>query len=255
VSTFGAQGELDPRKGIIAFFCGKKRSGKSVLAMAFFRAYPGDKISIDIAQDDGPTGPDVITITGTLGEGTLPTSWPNHLRRYTDKGKPLPMILRYTPDAGSTTFQDDLDAIIGMVLKHGECCVLVHEIGVLAAANKTKLHTRRLLMHNRHDGATTALFCGPRSQGIDPLVLQQADLVFTFELMSKSDRMRVAENIGWDPIDFNEAVLALGPHEYLRFDANAMKPADGQPDYRLVHVDALPADEVKAILRWQNGGA
>jgi len=142
---------------------GLKRSGKSLLALSVFMAYPGDRIVLDIAGDDGPVGPDVITVQGTVVDGDLPGAWPEYLRKYDDRGRPLPMTLRYVPDAGSPTFREDMDHIVGLAMAHGECCLLVHEAQVLAAANKTQKHTLRLLMHNRHGGATTALFCGPRA--------------------------------------------------------------------------------------------
>lgn len=248
--TLGPNGRLDPQQGVIWTFVGKKKSGKSVLAMLVFMSYPGDKIVIDVAGDDGPVGPDVITIVGTIGDGSLPDAWPEWLRRYTDDGGPLPMTLRYVPDAGSPTFLDDMDHIVGLAMSHGECCILVHEMQVLAPANKTRKHTRRLLNHNRHNGATTALFCGPRSQGIDLLILAQADLLSIFELQNKSDRDRIAESIGWNKPELDDAVEALGPHENLRFDANEPKPEDDQPDMRLVHCPALPLDIVKKVLRY-----
>lgn len=251
--TFGPDGQIDPHRGIIWTFIGKKRSGKSVLALVVFRAYPGDRIVIDIAGDDGPVGPDVITIQGTVADGDLPDAWPEYLRQYDDRGRPIPMTLRYVPDAGSPTFLEDMDHIIGIAMAHGECCVLVHEIGVLAEANKTRKHTRRLLMHNRHGGATTALFAGPRAKNIDPLVLAQSDVVSIFELQNKMDRDRIAENIGWDKDALDAGVEALGPHENLRFDANELKPVNGQPDMRLLHIEALPIDEVKSVQRWAAG--
>lgn len=253
MTTFSEGGAIDPTRGIIASFFGKKRSGKSVMALWFFMNYPGDRIVLDIAKDDGPVGPDVVEIRGTIAEGDLPVRWPEWQRLHTRDGRPLPMTLRYVPDPGSPTLLDDLDHMVGLAVAHGQCCLLVHEIGVLAQANRTRPHTRRLLMHNRHAGATTALFCGPRPQDIDTLVMQQSDLVYTFELMNVDDRKRIAQNIGWDTREFDRAVLELGPHEYLRFDANEMKPQAGADDLRLLHFPALPADVVDQVDRWAKG--
>jgi hypothetical protein len=257
VSTFDRRGELDPSRHVIIVCCGKKKSGKSVMGLLIFRSYPYDKVVIDVAGDDGPWGPDVVELHGTAED--LPRRWPEHLRKTDSAGHPLPMILRYVPDPGSPTFLEDMDTVVGLVLAHGKrtghCMALVHEMGRLCPANRTPPHTSRLLEHNRHNNAS-AIFCGPRSQDIDPLLLMQADLIYTFELQGKADRQRIAENIGWDPPEFSAAVHDLGVHEHLRFDANEPKPAsENDPDMRLVHCPALPADVVAETLRWAHGRA
>jgi hypothetical protein len=246
MSTFNEKGEIDPDTGVIITCIGKKKSGKSVMGLLYFRAYPYDKIVIDVAGDDGPIGEDVITIEGTADD--MPTRWPEW-RRDGDK----PMILRYVPDPGSKTFLEDMDAAVGLALAHGKCAILIHEMGVLAEAGRTPRNTRRLLMHNRHNGATTAIFCGPRAQRVDALALQQADLVYTFELQGEADRKRIAGDIGWNPREFSEYVHALGPHEHLLFDANIPKPAEGEPDTRLQAREALPLDVVHDVTRWAKG--
>jgi hypothetical protein len=243
--TFDQHGRIDTHRGIIATFIGKKRSGKSVMALLLFRSYPGDRVVIDVAGDDGPVGPDVVNLKGTVDD--LPHRWPEHLR---EDGKP--MTLRYCPDAGSPTFLEDMDCVVSLAMTHGDCCLLVHEAGRLAPANQTQPHTKRLLMHNRHQ-RVTALFCMPRSQGIDPLILSQSDLVYTFEVPNPADRRRIAETIGWNPRDFDDAVHDLGPHEYLRFDGNEMKPNQGDEDDRLLHFPPLPADVVNDVKRWTDG--
>jgi len=95
----------------------------------------------------------------------------------------------------------------------------------------------------------------PRPLTVNTLVLGQADLVYAFELPSPADRQRVADNIGWDNVSFTEGMKLLKPHEYLRFDANEPKPESDDPedDDRLLHMPALPPDEVAAVLRWAKG--
>lgn len=265
MSTFGPDGELDPQQGIIATFIGKKRSGKSVMALWFFMNYPGDRLVIDVAGDDGPYGPDVITLEGTVE--TLPRKWPRYLRRYNDNGHPLPMTLRYVPDAGSATFLEDIDCVVGMAIEHDGmskgrpgCAILIHEAGVVAEVHKTKRNIRRLLMHNRHKtgpktgGPKTVLLCMPRTKTVDTLCTQQADLVYVFELMGAEDRKRIAENIGWNVQEFHDAVEDLGPHEYLLFDSNMDKPeTDEHPDFRLIHVEAMPVEQVQRVEAWAHG--
>lgn len=243
--SFDGRGQLVIGDGRIISCIGKKRSGKSVLALMLFRAYPRDRIVIDVARDDGPMGPGIIELTGRVDD--LPRSWPEHRR---EDGKP--MTLRYVPDPGSATEQEDMDAVVGLAMHHGNCCVLIHEIGRLARSNRTPPHMRRLLNHNRHS-KVTAIFCGPRPITIDPLVIAQSDLVFTFDVPNRNDRDRIAENIGWDKDAFSEGVSSLKRHEYLRYDANEEKPDDEDPeaaDVRLVHFPALPEESVKATLEW-----
>jgi hypothetical protein len=251
--SFNDQGELEISDGRLMFFTGKKKSGKSVMAKLIFFTYPGDRVIIDIAGDDGPTGPEVIELVGD--HDTLPAHWPAHLRRYDDNGRPKPMTLRYVPDPGSPTLAQDMDHVIGLSLAHSRSLkdrgkmgvlVLVHEIGVLTPANRTQPNMRRALMHNRHQHLTM-LMCGPRPKDIDPLVLQQADLIYIFELMNKYDRQRLAEAIGWEPKDIDAAMTEVQVHEYLRFDANELKPAAGEEDLRILHMPPLPEDVVREV--------
>lgn len=251
--SFNARGELDIGDGRLILCVGKKRSGKSVLALVIFRSYPWDKVVIDVAGDDGPVGPGVIELHGTVDE--LPRKWPEHLREQPGQ----PMILRYAPDAGSPTFIEDMDAVVGLALAHGRasghCGILVHEAGVLARSGRTPPHTRRMLQHNRHNNLT-GIFCAPRMITMEPLVAGQSDLVYPFELPQLSDRKRLAEDIGWPVDDLSEAIHELGTHEYLRYDANQERPEhEDDTDWRLVHFPALPAAVVDETLRWARGEA
>lgn len=254
---------IDPHAGRILVFLGKKGSGKSIMAMSFAMNYPYDLVVIDVAGDDGPEGPDVVTFSGTLADGTIPTTWPEHRRLFDDHGRPIRMILRFIPDPGSKTFLEDCDAVVGLAMKHGEktqraaggrggCGLLVHEIGVIAPANQTQPNMRRFLMANRHAGVTGFL-CGPRSMAMDTLILAQADLVYTFEMKGVRDRQRIAESVGWNVVEFHEAVLELGPHEYLRYDNNEQAPARGGTDFRLLAFDPLPMEQVARVQAWKTG--
>jgi hypothetical protein len=259
--TFNKDGELEFSDGLIITCVGKKKSGKSVMGLLVFQSYPRDRVVVDVAGDDGPVrefdgrvvNPDVFDVEGTVDE--LPRRWPEHWRN-----EERPMTLRYVPDAGSATFLEDMDAVVGLALAHGDCAILIHEVGRVAPAGRTPPHMSRLLQHNRHRGVT-AILCGPRPKGIDPLVMSQADLVYVFALPNMLDRQRIAENISWNQADFDLAVRRLGPHEHLRYDDNWPPPAvddDGEPiepDYRLVHCEALPEDDVRQVLRWAKGHA
>lgn len=241
MGTLNKHGEIDPATGVVITHIGKKRSGKSKMALLWFESYPYDRVVIDINGTDGPHH-DVIELHGTADE--LPAKWPEHLR---EDGRR--MTLRYHPDMGSPTFIEDCDAVLGMAYRTGRVCILVHEIGLIAKSTKTPPHMLRILQSNRHR-QLTVLMCCPRPLTVNPLVLGQSDLVYVFELPNKADRETVADAIGWDRQDFDLAVTELGAHEYLRADTNENKPeTDNDPDMRLVHAPALPAEVVSKLDR------
>lgn len=252
MGTLDSRGEIDPSVGVVMTFLGKKRSGKSKMALLWFESYPYDRVVIDINGTDGPHHPSgphdqLVELHGTVD--TLPRKWPEHLREYAEDGRPKRMTLRFHPDMGSPTFLEDVDAVLGLAFRTGRVCVLIHEAGLVAPSNRTPPHMKRMLQSNRHR-QLTCLFCAPRSKTMDTLVLGQADLVYVFELPNGDDRDTVADAIGWDRTDFRLAVQELGAHEYLRADTNENKPAtEGEPDMRLVHFPALPADVVARLDR------
>lgn len=241
MGTLNSRGEIDPSKGVVITCLGKKRSGKSKMALLWFESYPYDRVVIDINGTDGPHQ-GVVELTGTAD--TLPMKWPEHLR---DGDKR--MTLRYHPDMGSATFAEDVDAVLGMAYRTGRVCILVHEAGLVAKSSKTPPHMLRILQSNRHR-QITALFCAPRPHTMNPLVVGQADLVYVFELPNRSDQEAVADAVGWERDDFALAVKELGQHEYLRADTNENRPTtEGDPDLRLVHCPALPAEVVTQLDR------
>ena len=251
--TFGPHDELPTDRGVIITCVGKKRSGKTIMSTLWFQSYDGDKIVIDVAGDDGPAGPDVIDLTGTVNE--LPRKWPEHLRPDDGTGAVRPMTLRYVPDPGSPTYGEDMDAVVGLAMSHGNCALMVHEMGVLAPSNRVRRHTARFLRFNRHR-KVTGIFAAPRPVTMDPLVIGQSDLIYVFDLPVPADQQRVASTVGWNPQEFSELVEDLGRHEYLRYDANEDKPqTEDDPDLRLVHFPALPEDVVKQVKRYAAGGA
>lgn len=245
--SFDRHGELIIADGPIVSCFGKRKSGKSIMGTMLFRAYPGDRIVIDVAGDDGPMGPDVVELKGDVTE--LPRRWPEAQRK--DKER---MTLRYVPDPGSKTRLEDVDAVVGLAMSHGNCALLIHEANYTAPSGRVPPHMNRLLHQNRHR-KVTAIFCDPRPITVDSLVLAQSDVVYIFEMNVVQDRERIAKTVNWSVRDFSDAVSDLGPHEYLRYDANQPKPeTDDDPDYRLVHFAALPEDVVKETKNWAHGG-
>lgn len=251
--TFGPDGSIDPTRGVVIICVGKKGSGKSIYLLVLAREYArtGDVLVIDVAGDDGPVGEDVLEMRGTADE--LPTAWPEW-RRLDDK----PMMIRYVPDPGSRSFLEDLDAALGVALNRdqdaGPVLVVVHEMGrVFPAGGRPLPNAQRMLQHGRHNTPTNLAAGGPRSQSIDKLILQQADVIVTFELQGKDDRDAIAEGIGWDKRAFDTAVTRLRRHEHLVYDANIPAPDEGQPDERLRHMEPLPRGLVESTKRWADG--
>jgi len=258
VSSFNDDGTLDLSTGRILVFQGKKESGKSVAALWVFRSFPLDKLVIDIAHDDGPMGPGVVEISGTAA--TLSPHWPEHQR----VGK-LPMIVRYTPEDGSKTFLEDIDFVVGMAWRHSTkkkpVMVLIHETNLAVPVGQTKPNMRTVLNSNRHR-TLHVLLCQPRAKKSDPLVLAQADLIYTFDMPGWSDVVRTAEVIGWNARDLDNAIKRLPPHGFLRYDAREAKPPPPPPDvdvdaweaqhedWRLVQQAPLPADVVRVTREW-----
>ncbi len=241
MSTFKDNGELDPDRPIIVTCLGRKGSGKSVMGLLLFESYPYDRLVIDVAGDDGPLGDDFVELKGSLEE--LPDRWPEHLRPHEGRR----MTIRYVPDLGSPTAINDMDHLVGVAYRRGRVCILVHEIHQLAPSNKTPPHTKRVYQMSRHR-QISFIGCGPRPVTVDPLQLQQSDLVYLFDLPNPDDRKRVAETIGWNPKELDHYVAELGNHEFLLFDANTKRPdSDSEPDMRLVHYPPLPADTVAVL--------
>lgn len=251
--TFDENGGIDA-SGRLLVFLGKKKSGKSKLALLWLQQYPGDKLIIDVNRTDGPIGPDVIDIEGRVGD--LPDKWPEDLRKFGPDDKPLPMTIRFLPDAGSNTPRTngqpggmiaDIDHMLGLAWVKGKVCILIHETGIVARSNRVGRNMLRICQSNRHR-EITGLFCAPRALTMEPLVVGQGDVVYVFYLPNRHDQKRVAELVGWDADEFSEAVNDLRQYEYLRVDTNENQPdTDGEPDLRIVHFEPLPEIVIRQL--------
>ena len=214
---------IDPDRPTFIFIVGKKGSGKSVLARRMWDTWPRDAVCVDVTAD--ALRPEDVQETF---RGEVPTRWPTP--REDAAGDPLPVRIRYVPDAHSATYQDDLDRSLGLAAINPRSLLWVDEYNIVSRANRTGPYERHLLVHGRHD-RTSALLCGPRVINIDPLALAQCDYVSIFELPGVADRKRIADTCGIDPALLDDAVHALpkGGHDYLRWDG-----------IELVHFPPLP---------------
>jgi hypothetical protein len=215
----------DPRKAQQIAIVGKKGEGKTELGFLLFDSYPGPKIAID------PNG-DLKMPEHTLElAAPLPTKWPAP----GDFPDPERQVARFVPDFGTNTYETEIDEALGLAYGHRGVCTFVDECHAAFPAGRTGPHARRCLRQGRHHDLTQ-INADLRPMLLDPLVLANADWVYVFKLKNPADRKRVAESIGWEPHDFDDAVQALGPHEYLRYD-------DAIDD--LAHFPALPDELLK----------
>lgn len=194
---------------------GRKGQGKSHMAARLWRTWPHDRLCVDPTGDADVGDPRADRITRL--EDPLPIAWPSSVG---EKGERV--SLHYVPDMGSPTHWEDMDRAVGLAYHHGNAgrpvLVWIDEMGELMPnANKTGPNTRRMLHHGRHRLMST-LLCGPRPIDVNPLAISQADHVFVFDLPNPADCRRVADNIGWDPAEFEGHVHELGDKEYLHAD-------------------------------------
>jgi hypothetical protein len=202
-------GQLDPRKANHVTIVGRKGSGKSVLAQRFWDSYPGDRLVIDPTGDVDTRDPKAENLTLPL-----PLRWPRPFRE--DERS----TLRFHPDVGSATYRDDMDAAVQLAFQKGSCLLWVDEVAELTSANNTPPAMRRVLHQSRHRRLST-LFCGPRPIDINPLVISQADYLAIFDLPNPADRKRIADVIGYDLNELEEAHGELAEHGYLWWDTRA----------------------------------
>ena len=217
----------DPRDSVQIFICGKKKSGKTELAFHLFDGYPFDRICID-PNGDIKMPPDTLELTSPL-----PTRWPGEAYE-TAFGKKRRQTLHFVPEVHLDGYKEEMDRAVALAYAHGNSALFFDECQVGAPANQTPPHMRRALWQGRHSPMTLIL-ASPRPMTIDPLCISQADYVYAFKLQNPADRKRVAENIGWDPKDFDDAMAELKAYEFLRYEAGA-EEGSGE----LVHFPALP---------------
>ena len=217
---------MDPMRANFISCFGKKGHGKSTLARRLFDVYPYDRAVIDWHRDvvAGPGRPaDLVDL-----HPPLPDKWPT-----AGAGVHLPGLdkhrstIAFSPDSGRADYIDDMDRFVGLAYRHGSdlparpAFLWIDEIGELAPVGQTQPNMRRMLQLGRHRRITLVM-CGPRPINVDPLVLQQSDYVFIFTLPNPADRRRVADTIGWDPREFDDAVLGLPKYGYLRYDGDEL---------------------------------
>jgi hypothetical protein len=209
--------DLDATRPMIVSAWGKKGSGKSHGNRLLYRAYPFDRLAIDVNGNADP-GPDAERI----GREQLGGKFPAPAPMVGERRKARSLWFRAHP--GSPTYREDLDRAVGLALypQDHRTCLWAGEVGELMPNGRPGPHMRTLLMQNRHHNVT-ALFDGPRPMFVDPLTLAQSDLVMVYKLPNPADRKRIADSIGFPPKEFDrecQDVWRRGDHWFLMWDAN-----------------------------------
>lgn len=221
-SDRGGAGALDPKSSLIIFVCGQKKTGKTELAHVLFRSYPFDKLLID-PNGDMKVEPEAIVLPDPP-PGRWPTRAELESQAVTKLGRPPRYhSLVYRPDFGDPGYGDNIDRAVGIGYAHeGPTAEMIDEAHDAFPAGQMmkRPHARRAIRHNRH-ATLTLILATQRALMITPLCISNADWVYIFKLRAPSDRRRVADNIGWDPKEFDEAVFSLKEHEYLRYESAA----------------------------------
>lgn len=231
---------------------GRKGEGKSELAYMLWDSWPGDRIALDTTGDFINGGgrvathlePDTVDL-----EVPPPSRWPEHLKE-ADQDR---LSLRYVPDHSDKDYAEDMDRVVGLAFSHGDCLLVIEEMGLVAPAGGSKPHTRRALHMSRHQGLTIVETM-PRTMDIDPLALSQCDVIYCFDLPNPDDRKRLADVIGWDRRQVDDAVAGLEPHGYLRFHAKAHElaicpplPLPKRKTHGQRHMDQPAPEPVEAV--------
>lgn len=202
----------DPSRGFLILCVGVKESGKSTAAReTYARLGHMDRLCIDPTGDAEP-GDDAELLSEPL-----PKSWPWSLSSE-------PRNLVYRPNVRDPDYVDKMDEAlaIGLFPADKPVVVWVDEAGLLCpTAHSTKDNLRLLLMSLRHYGPCSLILCCPRPKKIDTLMIAQADLIFIYDLPSKLDRKKLAEDMGFPLEKFEEAhatMVARGPYWFLLYD-------------------------------------
>jgi hypothetical protein len=207
---------FDPDSGAYLSSYGAKGSGKSELAARLFATYPYNGLVIDHTGDFDPEGrmteelsPDLKAIANQIG------GMKNDLDEMTDDeidellatyraaaieawhGDPPQRYRKYRfrPNFMAKDWLDRSDNVVALAYLVGHCCVVLDEVGIAAPANRTPRFTRQALHMGRHQ-RLSMLMPGPRPADLDPLVLNQSDVVTVHGPLHPLDIQRLAKHFG-----------------------------------------------------------
>ena len=203
--------EFDPDRSNIVCTIGTKGSGKSEALRMIFDAWPYDRVVIDVTGDARPAGADTVIITAPI---------PSQLPAPAEGASRVTGWVRLDPRR--PTYVEDQDDALGLALypRHRNTVVWVDEYAQMATANKMGPNLSLALQSSRHYHISM-LLAFQRPKTIPMLTLTQADLVFIFDVPIRSDRAYIAENIGFEPSEFERRwreTMSRGNHSFLLWD-------------------------------------
>lgn len=215
--------ELDPNKGAYISSFGPKGTGKSELNTRFFIAYPYSGVLMDMTGDVDPRHrftrpftPALHSLAAELLEndsedvGSFDEFRTRLIPAWFQEGKIGWPKYRLEPSYLSSSWLERSDAYIGLAYLVGDCFVFCDEIGDEAPAGRTPRWTAQSLRMGRHQNLTMGM-AGPRPAGLDPNVLNQADLVTIHGQLHQIDVRRMAQQLHSSDAEFLEAMAQIKP--------------------------------------------
>ena len=221
--------QLDPDRSTLVFACGRKGSGKSHAITHLFRAYPYDRLLVDVTGDvdphleftePAPMPPPESWPEAPAGERASYRLRPN--RRHA--GRVNEGNYRSVP-----RWKVDVDEWVGLAFDHGRSAVEIDDCEDLVPHNPTPC-IDQALAELRHRDLSLFLSC-IRPVGINVKCIGQADWVLIFDTPHALDQRRLAENLGVDVDELHAVISALDEHEFLLWWAERRQ---------LFHCDKLP---------------
>lgn len=213
--------DLDPDKGAYVASFGPKGTGKSELITRLFARYPYNGLLIDYARDVDPNyrftepmpGPlhALARELGSMGD-VDPSSLGGFVERLREawrgEGSKRFHKYRYVPNFVAKDWLDQTDNYIGLAYLLERCAVELDEINEEAPVGRTPRWTRAMLRVGRHQRCSM-LMAGPRPADLDPMVLNQADVVTIHGQLHELDVNRMAKQLHLSDREMMDAIRNL----------------------------------------------
>lgn len=236
---------IDPDSGAYMSSFGPKGHGKSELAVRLFASYPYNGLVIDHTGDFDPEGklteelsPALKAIADSIGahkdnlddmsdeeidellaahRAAAIEAWrgdpPKRFRKY-----------RYQPNFLANDWLERSDNVVALAYLVGHCAIVLDEVGLGAPSNRTPRFTRQALHMGRHQ-RLSMLMPGPRPAELDPLVLNQSDVVTVHGQLHPLDVQRLSRHFGTSDRELASILESL-----QRFE-RADSPRDGVGEF------------------------
>jgi hypothetical protein len=217
--------DLDPDKGAFVASFGPKGTGKSELITRLFARFPYNGLLIDYARDVDPqyrfTEPIPPAVHALANElGAMGDVDPSSLGSFIDRlrvawrGDPSKRFrkYRYVPNFVAKDWLERTDNYIGLAYLLERCAVELDEINEEAPVGSTPRWTRAMLRVGRHQRCSM-LMAGPRPTDLDPMVLNQADVVTVHGQLHELDIRRMAKQLHLKDAELMSLIQNLARYE------------------------------------------